>query len=97
MAKATNDNTNDNIRKTVPVKTKIVPKSHVEVTAKPDESAESLLRRFNREVVRSGLMRRIKELEYYEKPSRKRRKEEALKKYRQQFLDHPEEYEADTE
>lgn len=59
-----------------------LPKTLVEVQAKPDESAESLVRRFNREVMRAGIMRRLKELEFYEKPSRKRKREEALKKYK---------------
>lgn len=97
MAQATDDFINVNVKKNLPVKTKIVPKRQVEVTAKPDESAESLLRRFNREVVRSGLMRRIKELEYYEKPSRKRRKEEALKKYRHEIQEQSEGYETSAE
>jgi small subunit ribosomal protein S21 len=52
---------------------------NVTVQAKPDESADSLLRRFNREVMRAGVMRRLKELEFYEKPSTKKKKERKMR------------------
>lgn len=55
---------------------------NVIVEAKPDESADSLLRRFNREVMRAGLMRRLKELEFYEKPSTKKKKEKKMRAQR---------------
>lgn len=54
-------------------------KSHVTVEAKPDESIESLLRRFKQKVKDIGLMDEIAELQYYEKPSKKRREEEKLR------------------
>lgn len=58
---------------------------HVTVTPKGDESVESLLRRFNREVMRAGILRRMKELEFYEKPSAKRKRErEERRKMRKQ-------------
>lgn len=53
--------------------------AHVSVTAKPDESVESLLRRFNRAVLKSGLIDKMKELEYYEKPSERRKREKKLR------------------
>ena len=53
--------------------------AHVSVTAKPDESVESLLRRFNRAVFRSGLIDKMKELEYYEKPSVRKKRERKLR------------------
>jgi len=55
---------------------------NVKVEAKPDESADSLLRRFNREVMRAGVMRRLKELEFYEKPSTKKKKEKKMRAQR---------------
>ncbi|MBM4401681.1 MAG: 30S ribosomal protein S21 [Candidatus Cloacimonetes bacterium] len=54
----------------------------MKVEAKPDESADSLLRRFNREVMRAGVMRRLKELEFYEKPSTKKKKEKKMRAQR---------------
>jgi len=86
VVQTTNNLSDDNTKtRTAQTKTKVVRKSQVEVTALPSESAESLLRRFNREVVRSGIMKRLKELEFYEKPSKRRRKEDILKKYRASF------------
>ena len=55
---------------------------NVTVKAKPDESADSLLRRFNREMMRAGVMRRLKELEFYEKPSTKKKKEKKMRAQR---------------
>lgn len=55
---------------------------NVTVQAKPDESADSLLRRFNREVMRAGVMRRLRELEFYEKPSTKKKKEKKMRAQR---------------
>lgn len=50
-------------------------RAHVTVIPKGDESVESLLRRFKREVMRAGLMKRMKELEFYEKPSLRKKRE----------------------
>ena len=52
---------------------------NVTVKAKQDESADSLLRRFNREVMRAGVMRRLKELEFYEKPSTRKKREKKIR------------------
>lgn len=52
---------------------------HVKVEARPGESAEQLLRRFNREVHRAGVMKRLRELEFYEKPSKKKQREEKMR------------------
>lgn len=60
-------------------------RTHVTITPKGDESVESLLRRFNREVMRAGIIKRMKELEHYEKPSVKRKRErEERRKMRKQ-------------
>lgn len=53
--------------------------AHVKVEARPGESAEQLLRRFNREVHRAGVMKRLRELEFYEKPSKKKQREEKMR------------------
>jgi len=57
----------------------VVEDSHVKVKARPGESAEQLLRRFNREVHRAGLMKRLRELEFYEKPSKRKQREEKMR------------------
>lgn len=51
------------------------PYTHVKIIPKGDEGVESLIRRFNREVMRAGIIRRMKELEFYEKPSLRRKRE----------------------
>ncbi len=48
-----------------------------EAKARPGESFESLMRRFKRAVERSGILSELKEREYYEKPSDKRKRREA--------------------
>jgi ribosomal protein S21 len=63
--------------------------SHVRVTAKPGESAESLLRRFRQKVTESGLMERVEQLRFYEKPSQRKRQEE---KQRQQKIARAQKY-----
>jgi small subunit ribosomal protein S21 len=52
----------------------------IQVTKKdPKESAESLLRRFNRKVQQSGVLNRAKQLQYFEKPLSKRdRRQKAI-------------------
>lgn len=55
---------------------------NVRVAVKPDETIESLLRRFNREVQKVGLLRRMRELEFYEKPSVKKKREKVLRERR---------------
>lgn len=52
---------------------------HVKVEARPGETAEQLLRRFNREVYRAGIMRRLRELEFYEKPSKRKQREDKIR------------------
>jgi len=51
-----------------------------EVRASGDESFESLLWRFNRRVQQDGVLSEIRHREYYEKPSLKRKREEAAKR-----------------
>lgn len=46
----------------------------VEVTVQPNESIDSALKRFNQKVQQAGILRRLKEKAYYEKPSELRRR-----------------------
>lgn len=55
-------------------------KPHVRVEVRADETAEGLIRRFQREVLRSGLIQRMKELEHYEKPSKRKKRDEELRR-----------------
>ena len=49
------------------------------VEAKKNETVDSMLRRFNKNVKMSGLMKEIKDRSFYEKPSvTKRRKSKSL-------------------
>ena len=50
------------------------------VTANPDESFESLLRRFNKKVQQDRILSEARRREYFEKPSIKRKKKEAAKR-----------------
>ena len=52
---------------------------HVKVMARPGGTAEQLLRRFNREVHRAGIIRRLRELEFYEKPSKRKQRESKMR------------------
>lgn len=47
------------------------------VKARPNESIESLLKRFKKVVEKSGVLSDLRKKEYYEKPSTKRRKDKA--------------------
>lgn len=46
----------------------------VEVTVQPNESIDNALKRFNQKVQQAGVLRRLKEKAYYEKPSEQRRR-----------------------
>lgn len=48
------------------------------VKAKPDESADSVIRRFKKKVLRNQILTELKKREYYKKPSveKKERKKE---------------------
>lgn len=46
---------------------------NVEVEKKPDESAGAFLKRFHKEVRKSGILERKKKKSYYTKDSKKRR------------------------
>ncbi len=50
------------------------------VTAGDNESFENLLKRFNRRVQQAGILSEIRYREYFEKPSVKRKRKEAVKK-----------------
>lgn len=52
----------------------------IQVTRKDSQEAnENLIRRFNRKVQQSGILARVKELQYFEKPISKRdRRERAI-------------------
>ena len=47
----------------------------VTVKIRDDESLEQALRRFNREVLREGIIRELRKREFYEKPSQRKRRE----------------------
>jgi len=48
--------------------------------AKENESFESLLKRFNRNVQQSGILSEVRRREHFEKPSIKRKRKEAAKR-----------------
>jgi len=50
------------------------------VVLKPGESLEEALRRFNRDVLKEGILRETRRREFYEKPSETRRREDSRKK-----------------
>lgn len=52
----------------------------VKVFVKKDESLEQALRRFNREVMREGIIDEVKKRTYYERPSQARKREKELKR-----------------
>lgn len=45
-----------------------------------NETFESLLKRFNRRVQQEGILSEVRHREYFEKPSVKRKRKEAVKK-----------------
>lgn len=48
------------------------------VKARPNESIDSLLRRFKKDLLKSDLMKELRRREYYMSPSEKRRVKSAL-------------------
>jgi len=52
----------------------------IDVLAKENESFESLLKRFNRNVQQSGILSEVRRREHFEKPSLKRKRKEAAKR-----------------
>lgn len=53
------------------------------VTVREDETLEQALRRFNREILREGIVKELRKREFYEKPSavRKRKMQERARKF----------------
>jgi small subunit ribosomal protein S21 len=51
-----------------------------EVSVGEEENFESALRRFNKKVQQDGILAEFRRREYYEKPSIKRKKKEAVKR-----------------
>jgi len=51
-----------------------------QVQSRPNESLDSLLKRFKKEIEQSGVLREAREHQHYEKPSDKKRKAEAARK-----------------
>ena len=49
-------------------------------SARDNESFESLLKRFNRNVQQSGILSEVRRREHFEKPSIKRKRKEAAKR-----------------
>lgn len=58
----------------------------VTVKIRDDESLEQALRRFNREVLREGIVKEMRKREFYEKPSTVRKKEKQERTRRAEFL-----------
>lgn len=46
----------------------------IKVTARPNDTIDSLLRRFNTEVLKDGILKEVREKAHYEKPSVKKRR-----------------------
>jgi small subunit ribosomal protein S21 len=57
---------------------------HVEVK---DNNVEKALSLFKRKVKNSGLLKELRDREYYEKPSIKRRRKRKLQKLRNKYID----------
>jgi small subunit ribosomal protein S21 len=56
------------------------------VKLKPDETFESLLKRFKKSVMKAGVLQELRKREYYVKPSIKRKlKSEAARKRARKF------------
>ncbi|MCX7796807.1 MAG: 30S ribosomal protein S21 [bacterium] len=53
-----------------------------EIQVQENESIESALKRFRREIQKSGILSEIRRHEHYEKPSEKRKREASRKKKR---------------
>jgi small subunit ribosomal protein S21 len=51
-----------------------------DIIAKGEESLDSLLRRFNKEVQQNGIMSEIRRREYFEKSSARRKRKRANRK-----------------
>jgi small subunit ribosomal protein S21 len=51
-----------------------------QVTLGKEESFESMLRRFNKRVQQDGILSEVRRREFFEKPSLKRKKKEAIKR-----------------
>jgi len=49
------------------------------VTLKPGESLEEALRRFNREVMKEGILLETRRREFYEKPSETKKRKKSMK------------------
>tara|TARA_Y100001938_G_C8057046_1_gene415024 strand:- start:1297 stop:1509 length:213 start_codon:yes stop_codon:yes gene_type:complete len=53
---------------------------NLQVKARRNEPAESLIKRFNRKIKNSGIIREVMDRRYYDKPSVKRRKDKIKRK-----------------
>jgi small subunit ribosomal protein S21 len=51
-----------------------------QVQVRQNESLDSALRRFKKQIQQTGILKEAREHEHYEKPSDKRRKEEAARR-----------------
>ena len=51
-----------------------------QVTVKPNESLDSALRRFKKQIQEAGVLKEARRHEYYEKPSERRRRAEAARR-----------------
>ena len=60
---------------------------HIRVAARQGETAEQMLRRFNFAVTKSDLIQRLRDLQFYEKPSKRKQREEKLRSSQRRYYD----------
>ena len=53
---------------------------NIKITPRRNDTAEKIIRRFNRKVKKSGILEKVKKRRYYEKPSVVRRKQKNARK-----------------
>ena len=58
---------------------------HVRVTMRQGESTEQMLRRFNYAVNQMEVIKRIRDNQFFEKPSKKKQREEKLRKGQRRY------------
>lgn len=57
---------------------------HLEVTPKPQESPERMIKRFMKKVRNDGILGEVYDKRYYRKPSEKRRRKRAMAAFNRQ-------------
>ncbi len=51
-----------------------------QVQVRPNESLDSALKRFKKQIEEAGILREVRKHQHYEKPSERRRREEAARR-----------------